>query len=234
MLAALGETRSGSSNQNRPFSIENVSFPLIVFPPFESTCSIPIQRPSRPWVPCFSPFWPALMNRQRLREQRTKCSRGIQGAKAGSLRRLFVTCRTWALLRWCFWRTGAPGHAVTRQHGRCYLWLGGEKLVHFLIQPHSDRDGLWPKVAPTSTGETWTVEKGQQRREEREAEMLLTWHKQFFSCKWILTFSRRGRGWTLILFCNSSGKERLWNQVWTSVWKFPSLVLQKCSINKMK
>lgn len=48
MLAAAGETRSGSSNKNRLFSIENVSFALIVSPPFEWTRSIPIQHPSRP------------------------------------------------------------------------------------------------------------------------------------------------------------------------------------------
>lgn len=45
-------------------------------------------------------------------------------------------------------------------------------LVRFLIQPHLDRDGLWPKAPPT--GETWTVEKGQQQRGEWKAEMLLT------------------------------------------------------------
>lgn len=58
-----------------------------------------------------------------------------------------------------------------------YGWEGKNNpkpLVHFLIQPHSDRDGLWPKAPPPPTGETWTVEKGQQWREEWKAETLLT------------------------------------------------------------
>lgn len=104
------EIRSGSSNKKHThFSIENVSFWLIVFSNFIKSLLFPFTAFLVLEVLVFD-RWPAPKNCQHLLEWRTK-RRRILGVRSGSLRQLFLVLFVWTQARrditWWVWKTGS-------------------------------------------------------------------------------------------------------------------------------
>lgn len=137
--------------KNRLFSIENVSFPLIVFPHSSGPVRFPFNTLLVLEFLVFLPFdqhWKTVnvWAEDKMLQRNSRSQSWF--VKTAICYLLLCGLRTWALLRWCFWRTGAPepppqlplnqpcAVSPDSMAAVSYSWEGENNqkpLVHFLI-----------------------------------------------------------------------------------------------------